>query len=62
MSWEKIGVTIVSEPKAHGSGLYLRVEKRVVDAYDLRTAEQVEFEIKRAKRAPALEPMEAAAE
>jgi hypothetical protein len=50
VSWEKIGVTIVTEPKAHGSGIYLRVPKNVVDAYELVTAEKIEVTIDRAKR------------
>lgn len=50
MSWEKVGVTVVGKPASHGSGLYLRVKKDVADAYDLYTAEKVEFEIKRVKR------------
>jgi len=61
VSWEKIGVTEVSEPKAHGSGIYLRISKRVVQAYDLLTAQVIEFEIKRAKRPPAPETTQEAA-
>jgi len=50
VSWEKVGVTIVTEPKAHGSGIYLRVPKKVVEAYDLIAAEAIEVTIDRAKR------------
>jgi len=50
MSWEKIGVTVVSKPVAHGAGIYLRVPKRVVQAYDLYTALDVEVTIDRARR------------
>jgi len=50
VSWEKIGVTIVTEPKAHGSGIYLRVPKKVVQAYDLVVAEAIEVTIDRVKR------------
>jgi len=50
VSWEKIGVTIVCKPAAHSSGLYLRVPKKAVEAYDLWTAEMVEFTIERVKR------------
>lgn len=59
MSWEKIGITVVSEPKKHGSGVYLRVGKKVVDAYDLLGAAKIEFEIRRVKRPPAAEDTEA---
>jgi len=50
LSWEKVGVSVVSKPVAHGSGLYLRVLKNLVEAYDLWTAEMVEFTIERVKR------------
>jgi len=50
MSWEKIGVTVVAKPVAHGAGIYLRVPKKVVEAYDLITADDVEITIDRAKR------------
>jgi len=50
VSWEKIGVTVVSKPVAHGAGIYLRIPKRVVEAYDLITAEEIEVELARAKR------------
>jgi len=50
MSWEKIGVTIVSKPAAHGSGLYVRIPKKTVGAYDLWNAEMVEFTVDRVKR------------
>jgi len=50
VSWEKIGVTVVSKPASHGSGLYLRVLKNLVEAYDLWTAEMVEFTIDRVRR------------
>jgi len=50
MSWEKIGVTVVTEPKAHGSGIYLRVPKKVVQAYDLINTEAIEVTIDRVKR------------
>jgi len=55
MSWEKVGVTVASKPAAMGSGLYLRVPKNLVEAYDLWTVKMVEFTIERAKR---LEPGE----
>ena len=55
MSWEKIGITVVSEPKKHGSGVYLRVGKKVVDAYDLLGADKIEFQIRRVRRPPAAE-------
>jgi len=59
VSWEKIGVTIVTEPKAHGSGIYLRVPKKVVEAYELISAEAIEVTIDRAKRrSPAEEARE----
>ena len=50
MGWKKIGVTTVVAPAAHGSGLYLRVKKDLVDAYDLWNAKKVEFTIERVKR------------
>jgi len=50
VSWEKIGVTVVAKPVAHGSGIYLRIPKRVVEAYDLITAQEVEVTVQRAKR------------
>jgi len=50
MSFEKIGVTLVMKPAAHGSGLYLRVPKRICEAYDLFAADVVEFTIDRVKR------------
>jgi len=50
VSWEKIGVTAVVKPAAHSSGLYLRIPKKTVEAYDLWTAEMVEYTIERAKQ------------
>jgi len=50
LSWEKIGVTVVSKPVAHGSGLYVRIAKGIAEAYDLFTAEKVEMTIDRALR------------
>lgn len=50
MSWEKIGVTLVAGPVAHGSGVYLRIPKKVCQAYDLFTAKEIEFKLERAKR------------
>jgi len=48
--WEKVGVMIVVKPAAYGGGLYLRVPKRIAEAYELYTAEVVEFEVKRVRR------------
>jgi len=59
MKWEKIGVTVVSGPKAYGSGVYLRIPKSVAKAYELYSAETIEFEIRRVKRPPAAEKTEA---
>jgi len=50
MSWEKIGVTQIVKPAGHSGGLYLRILKETVDAYDLWTAEAVEYTIERVKR------------
>jgi len=50
VSWEKIGVTVVSKPAAHSSGLYLRIPKKMCEAYDLSYAEMVEFTIERMLR------------
>ena len=55
MIWEKIGVTVVSGPKAYGSGVYLRIPKNVAQAYELYSAEKIEFEIRRVKRPSAAE-------
>jgi len=55
VSWEKIGVTVVAKPVAHGKGIYVHLPKRVVDAYDLITAEEVEITVDRAKRKPSTE-------
>ena len=59
MSWQKIGVTLVSSPKAYGSGIYLRIPKETAEAYDLFNAEKIEFEIRRVRRPPAAEKTEA---
>jgi len=48
--WEKIGVMVVAKPATYGGGLYLRVPKRIAEAYDLYNAEAVEFEVKRVRR------------
>jgi len=50
VSWEKIGVTVVGKPAAHSSGLYLRIPKKMCEAYDLFYAEVVEFTIERMLR------------
>jgi len=50
VSWEKIGVTVVAKPVAHGAGIYLRIPKRLVEAYDLITADEIEITVDRAKR------------
>ena len=55
MTWQKIGVTLVCSPKAYGSGIYLRIPKETLEAYDLVSAEKIEFEIRRVKRPPAAE-------
>jgi len=47
VSWEKIGVTVVGKPAAHSSGLYLRIPKKVCEAYDLFGAQMVVFTIER---------------
>jgi len=59
MKWEKIGVTVVSGPKAYGSGVYLRIPKSVARAYELYSAEEIEFEIKRVRRPSAAEKTKA---
>ena len=59
MRWEKIGVTLVCSPKAYGSGIYLRIPKETLEAYDLVNAEKIEFEIRRVRRPPAAEKTEA---
>lgn len=59
MSWEKIGVTLVCSPKAYGSGIYLRIPKETLEAYELASAEKIEFEIRRVKRPPAADTAEA---
>ena len=55
MRWEKIGVTLVCSPKAYGSGIYLRIPKETLEAYELGGAEKIEFEIKRVRRPSAAE-------
>ena len=48
--WEKVGATVVAKPVQHGHGIYLRVPIKVVEAYEIRTAEVVEFTVDRVKR------------
>jgi hypothetical protein len=62
MSWEKIGATVVAKPVAHSSGIYLRVPKRVARAYELYTAEEVEFTLDRARRREKDEDLHTSAE
>jgi len=50
MVWEKVGVTIVGQPVSHGGGLYVRIPKRVVDAYELHTGLNIEVTVDRIKR------------
>jgi len=50
MSWEKVRVTVLVKPAAHGSGLYLRVPKNLVEAYSLWAAETVEYTLERVKK------------
>jgi len=50
VSWEKVGVTVVCKPVAHSSGIYVRIPKRVAQAYDLFTADEVEVTVERARR------------
>ena len=50
MKWEKVGATVVAKPVQHGAGVYLRVPKKVVEAYEIHTAEVVEFTVDRVKR------------
>jgi len=47
VSWEKVGITVVGKPAAHSSGLYLRIPKKVCEAYDLFRAQMVVFTIER---------------
>jgi len=47
VSWEKLGVTVASKPASHGSGLYLRIPKKVCEAYDLWKVQMVVFTIER---------------
>jgi len=46
--WEKLGFRIAGKPASHGSGLYLRIPKKIADAHDLWTAEIIEFTVERA--------------
>jgi hypothetical protein len=46
--WVKMGIRIVSKPAAHGSGLYLRIPKKTVEAYGLWNSEVIEFTVERA--------------
>ena len=50
MNWEKVGVTIVGKPVSHGGGLYVRIPKKVVDAYELYTGLDIEVTVDRVKR------------
>jgi len=43
--WEKCGVSVISTPAQHGGGLYIRIPKKVVDAYDIAEADYVQIEI-----------------
>jgi len=52
MSWERIGVTVVTKPVAHGSGIYVRIPKDVVEAYGLYEAEKIEITVDRVQRPP----------
>jgi len=50
MNWEKVGVTVVGKPVSHGGGLYVRIPKKVVDAYELHTGLDIEVTVDRVKR------------
>jgi len=50
MGWEKVGVTIVGTPISHSGGLYVRIPKKVVDAYELHTGLDIEVTVDRVKR------------
>jgi len=50
MSWEKLNLDLVAKPAQHGGGLYLRIPKKIASAYELYSAELVEFTIKRVRR------------
>jgi len=50
MGWEKVGVTIVGTPVSHSGGLYVRIPKKVVDAYELHTGLDIEVTVDRVKR------------
>jgi len=50
MVWEKVGVTIVGKPLSTSGGLYVRIPKRVVDAYELHTGLDIEVTVDRVKR------------
>lgn len=56
MSWEKIGITVVGKPTAHGGGLVVRIPKQIVGAYDLWDAEVLEVKVVRAKKPGGSEP------
>jgi len=50
MNWEKVGVTIVGRPRSHSGGLYVRIPKKVVEAYELHTGLEIEVTVDRVKR------------
>jgi len=50
MPWEKIDVRTLVKPAHHGSGLYLRIPKKLADAYDLHNAEAVIYVIEKVKQ------------
>jgi len=50
MGWEKVGVTIVGRPLSTSGGLYVRIPKKVVDAYELHTGLDIEVTVDRVKR------------
>jgi len=50
MAWERVGVKVVGRPISHSGGLYVRIPKKVVDAYELHTGLDVEVTVDRVKR------------
>jgi hypothetical protein len=50
MGWDKIGIKVVSKPISHSGGLYVRIPKKVVEAYELHTGLDVEVTVDRVKR------------
>ena len=44
--WERAGFTLVAKLSRYGNGVYVRIPKSVIEAYELKSGDVVKVEVK----------------